>query len=102
MNDDKEKGGATFAGGEPEKIHTMIPEAYRTLANSKGYVMNLGTQRSTFNLQLDEENMNTESVRYDEKNGLWRTNEFVMTEDNLESKKEDESIGKDYIDPWVY
>ena len=35
---------------EPEKIQTLIPEAYRTLANSNKYVMNLGTQRSTFNV----------------------------------------------------
>lgn len=42
--------------------------------------------------------MNTESVHYDEKNGLWRTNELVMTGDDSQEK----SIGKDYIDPWVY
>jgi hypothetical protein len=52
---------------EPEKIHTLIPEAYRTTANDGSYVFNLGTQRSTFYNQIDSE------VHYDEKNGLWRT-----------------------------
>jgi hypothetical protein len=29
----------------------MIPEAYRTLANNPKYVMNMGTQRTTFYAQ---------------------------------------------------
>jgi hypothetical protein len=33
---------------EAEKIHTLIPEGYRTLANDGSYVFNLGEQRSTF------------------------------------------------------
>jgi len=43
------------SGEEPEKIQTLIPEAYRTLANQGKNVFNLGTQRSTFNVQLDED-----------------------------------------------
>jgi hypothetical protein len=45
---------------EPEKIHTLIPEAYRTLANQGSYVFNLGEQRSTFFNQLDSD------LQYDE------------------------------------
>ena len=40
---------------EPEKIHTLIPEAYRTVANADDYIMNLGEQRSTFYAQLDSD-----------------------------------------------
>jgi hypothetical protein len=58
---------------EPEKVHTLIPEAYRTLANDGSYVFNLGEQRSTYNVQTDS------SVTYDEKNKLWRTNSLVQT-----------------------
>lgn len=36
----------------------MIPEAYRTLANDGSYVMNLGTQRSTFFSQQNEAKRN--------------------------------------------
>lgn len=51
LADDKAKGGdASFVGGEPEKIQTLIPEAYRTVANDAKDVLNLGTQRSTFNV----------------------------------------------------
>jgi hypothetical protein len=77
---------------EPEKIHTLIPEAYRTTANDGRYVFNLGEQRTTFFSQVDAE------VHYDEKNGLWRTNKsFVQT-----GKTEDDAVGKDNRDPWVY
>jgi hypothetical protein len=77
---------------EPEKIHTLIPEAYRTTANDRSYVFNLGTQRSTFYNQVDSE------VHYDEKNGLWRlNNNLVQT-----GKTEDDAVGKDNRDPWVY
>jgi len=37
----------------PEKVHTMIPEGYRTLANDGSYVMNLGEQRTTFMTQQE-------------------------------------------------
>jgi hypothetical protein len=77
---------------EPEKIETLIPEAYRTTANDRSYVFNLGTQRSTFYNQVDSE------VHYDEKNGLWRlNNNLVQT-----GKTEDDAVGKDNRDPWVY
>jgi hypothetical protein len=38
------------ANVEPEKIHTLVPEGYRTVANMQDYVMNLGEQRSTYNV----------------------------------------------------
>lgn len=63
---------------EPEKIHTLIPEAYRTTANDGRYVFNLGTQRTTF---------------------------YAQQEDNQEAaiqQKKKDSIGAAYRDPWVY
>lgn len=36
------------AATEPEKIQTLIPEAYRTEANKGGFVLNMGNQRTTF------------------------------------------------------
>jgi len=39
------------ANQAPEKIHTLLPEAYRTFANSNNNDFNLGTQRTTFYAQ---------------------------------------------------
>lgn len=38
----------------------MIPEAYRTLANSPKYAMNMGTQRTTFYAQGDDKKKDKE------------------------------------------
>jgi len=76
------------AGAEPEKVHTLIPEAYRTSANDAEYEMNLGTQRSTFFSQTNAE------VKYDEKNGLWRSEDLVQLD-------KADSIGETHRDPWV-
>lgn len=55
----------------PEKIHTLIPEAYRTLANDGSYDFNLGTQRTTFFSQQEQkEAAKTDPNQY---NNWWYT-----------------------------
>ena len=95
---------------EPEKIHTLIPEAYRTLANRKDYVFNLGEQRSTFNVQTDADmdpNSEPEKILvpqtthsryhttyYDKKNSLWREEPELL--------QHLDTINPNNVDPWVY
>lgn len=83
---------------QAEKVHTLIPEAYRTLANADDYIFNLGTQRSTFNVQLDsqEGSKSQAGVKYDQKNKLWRTTQ------SLAKTGKSDDIAKDNRDPWVY
>lgn len=58
------EGEGFNAGGEPEKIHTLIPEAYRNTANNKDDVLNLGEKRSTFFSQQSTPD-NAANVQFD-------------------------------------
>lgn len=54
--------GKFNANKVPEKVQTLIPEGYRTVANDGSYVFNLGTQRSTFFAQHHEDGNPPEKV----------------------------------------
>ena len=54
--------GAFDANIEPEKVHNLIPEAYRTSANDGQYAFNLGTQRTTFYAQGRDPNDAPEKI----------------------------------------
>lgn len=50
-----EKPAEFNANIEPEKVHTLIPGAWRKLSNDKKYTLNLGEQRTAFYTQLDSD-----------------------------------------------